>query len=360
MSTLITGGAGFLGRHLASALAMRGERVLVLDDLSETNSNFRRDELTHPSIECVLGSTLDASLLRDLLLSVHVVVHFASVVGVERTISEPIETTRNIVGRLNIVAGLNENHVAIFGSSADVYGMRSLTHNVAMREDDPVLFEHSLVNRWIYPKVKSLEESLLCNTAARTVVIRFFNTYGPFMDWPKPKRVIPEFLHALLCGQPMRVSGDGTQIRCFCHYSDTVRGIVAAIDCAEGRNPWWHTVVNIGNDEEISVLDLATLLNDIGVEFGLSTAPVPIIKGAVDLYSQPFNDSWNRRPDLALAAKILGFAPRIGLEDGLRQTLKAMLEEIDNLPQETPRPLRITEKVRARTVKSTAGEMDLT
>jgi UDP-glucose 4-epimerase len=321
--TLITGGAGYLGRNLARTLADRGERILVLDDLSEPNSSFRSRELDHRGINCIRGTTLDASLVGNLVRNADTVVHFASVVGVERTISRPIETTQNIVGTLNVIGGLGERHSVVFGSSADVYGMHSLLRRGPMRESDPVLFEHALVNRWVYAKVKSLEENLVCNSGARSVVIRFFNTYGPFMDWPAPKRVIPEFLDAVLAGRPMRLSGDGAQTRCFCFYTDTVRGIVAAIDRARGMTASDSLVVNIGAEEEISMRALAALVNRLAGDLGL--AGVPVVVGAQDLYSQAFHDGWNRRPDLSVARRALGYSPVVPLRDGLRRTLEAML-----------------------------------
>ena len=321
--TLITGGAGYLGRHLAHAVAERGEPVLVLDDLSESNSSFWCPELTHPGVRCIRGTTLDAALMSELVAQSGTIVHFASVVGVERTISQPVQTTQNIVGTINLIAGLRRHHVVIFGSSADVYGMHSLLRRGPMREDEPVLFENSLVNRWIYAKVKSLEENLVCNTPARAVVIRFFNTYGPFMDWPSPKRVIPQFVRSVLDGNPLRISGDGTQSRCFCYYTDTVRGILLAIDVARDMRARHSMVVNIGNDEEVSILQLADIVNQLAQELGVATVPVMI--GAGDLYSQGFDDAWNRRPDLSVAASMLGFAPCVSLRAGLRRTLQTML-----------------------------------
>ena len=202
---VITGGAGFLGRYLAKSLATSGLRVTVLDDLSCSNSTFDCPELQHERIRCVKGSVFNRRLVNKLVAEHKTVVHLASVVGVEETISHSKRTVENLKGTLNVVGALSPEHVTLFTSSADVYGAHSHFYDRAMREDDYFLFQSAKVNRWVYPHVKALEENLITNSIARSVVIRVFNTYGPAMDFPAPKRVIPHFIDRVLSRQPLRL-----------------------------------------------------------------------------------------------------------------------------------------------------------
>ena len=136
--------------------------------------------------------------------------HLASVVGVEETVSHTVATVQNLTSTLNLVGALTRDHVVLFASSADVYGAHSHLYDRPMREDDCFVYEHGLVNRWVYPHVKALEENLIGNSPARSVILRVFNTYGPGMDYPAPKRVIPHFVERVLARRPLRLSGDGS------------------------------------------------------------------------------------------------------------------------------------------------------
>jgi UDP-glucose 4-epimerase len=265
----------------------------------------------------------DEPTVRELVASHPVVVHFASVVGVGKTIDNPLDTARNLTGTLNLASALSLNHTVVFGSSADVYGMHSFLHEHPMREDDNVVFEHAGVNRWVYPKVKALEENVISATAARSVNVRIFNTYGPWMDYPDAKRVIPQFVTALAHGKPMRLNGEGAQRRCFCWYEDMIDGISRALSYARERATGWSGTFNLGNDRPISIKSLAQLINQLGVELRLPGAPVPIIDNAQGFYSQPFCDDWHRIPDLSRVRQVLGFSCRVDLEEGLRTVLTA-------------------------------------
>lgn len=326
MSALITGGAGYLGRHLARSLAEQGQEVTVLDDLSCPNSRFDLPELDHPRIHCILGSTLDAELLAPLVRSHRTVVHFSSVVGVEETIRQPFQTVRNLEGTRNLISELTGDHTAIFGSSADVYGMHSLVYDRAMREDDLEVFEHAGVNRWVYPKVKALEELLFAHTPARTMSIRFFNCYGPGMDQPYAKRVVPQFVRQILRREPLQVSLDGMQTRTFCYFQDLIDGVTMALRFLEDREVPYSVTLNLGGTDTVSILELAHKVVEAAMEVGLIEESLPIETQA-ELYSRPFNDSWNRVPDLDRARRLLGYEPKVSFENGLRRTLGFHLEE---------------------------------
>jgi nucleoside-diphosphate-sugar epimerase len=329
-----------LGRHLAAALAERNLPVTVVDNLSGAASTFDCDELRSPSIDCILGDVGDRALTQSLVTSHRFVVHFASVVGVEETIRRPFDTARNLGGTLNVVEALTPEHVALFGSSADIYGLHSRIYGRPMREDDLTLFESPSVNRWVYPKIKALEENLFDNSPASTVNVRIFNTYGPEMDIARPQRLIPQFLSRIRSRKPLRVSLTGLQRRALCYYEDMIRGFLLALRHAE-RSPGASCTVNLGATDCRPVIEIAQLTMKLAVEVGLLDRPLPIETQA-HLYSQPFDDSWDRSPDIARARTLLGFAPTTNLEDGLRQTLAAYAD-IARVPryEEEARPLRV-------------------
>ena len=211
-SVLITGGAGFLGRFLAARLDKAGYSVTVLDDLSASNSTFDCAALASDSIVKIRGSVFDRPLVEELVQRHAAVIHFASVVGVEETVSHTIPTIENLNGTINVVRALTPDHVVIFGSSADVYGAHSRLYDRPMREDDLFVYENGRVNRWVYPHVKTLEENLFANSVARSMVVRIFNTYGPEMDYPAPKRVIPHFIDRMLSRQPLLMASDAAPV----------------------------------------------------------------------------------------------------------------------------------------------------
>jgi UDP-glucose 4-epimerase len=323
---LVAGGAGFLGRHLAHHLAVDGRQVTVLDNLSTANASFDWPVLHHPSITLVEGSTFDADLIRSLVRDHDRIVHLASIVGVGETIDRPIDTAENLVGTLNIVKAVTPDHVLIFGSSADVYGMHSLYHKGPMKEDDDVAYEHALVNRWVYPKIKAVEESVVAATAARTVSVRIFNAYGADMDFPDAKRVIPQFVRQIFEKAPIRIHGSGQQVRSFCYFTDMIEGFVRCLDYAADMAPRTHETMNIGDDRPVTVLELARLLMRTAIAEGFIDAELPIVTQQATFYSQPFNDAWDRIPDLSRARARLGFRQRVDLEEGLRLTLRGYRE----------------------------------
>jgi nucleoside-diphosphate-sugar epimerase len=319
-SVLITGGAGFLGRHLAARLNRAGASVTVLDDLSCPNSSFDCALLAPASIRKIRGSVFDRSLVTELVRTHGVVVHFASVVGVEETVSHTIPTIENLNGTINVVRALTREHVAVFGSSADVYGAHSHLYDRPTREDDLFVYENGRVNRWVYPHVKTLEENLIGNSAARSVVVRIFNCYGPEMDYPAPKRVIPHFVDCILGRRPLLLSGDGAQRRTFCFVDDMIDGFVAVLNHASRADGSRSECFNIGHPEPICIRDLAQMIVRCALDNGMLDSPLPIIADRFD-YSQDFDDRWHRTPDIARARQTLGFLPRVALRDGLERTL---------------------------------------
>lgn len=317
---LVLGGAGFLGRHLARALADKGHLVTVVDNLSCSNSTFSCEELQHPGITCRFGSVFDRDLLDEVMPAHSHILHLASVVGVEETIVHALPTIENLDGTLNVVRRLTADQVALFTSSADVYGLHSRHYDRPMRETDLLILEDARVNRWVYAHVKALEENLIANSAARSSIIRVFNSYGPGMDYPAPKRVVPHFLDCLFAQQPLRLSLSGQQRRSFCYVGDTIDGMVRALDYTASQARGFSDTFNIGSAHPISIAQLATTMIEIGLELGLIDRPLPIIEHGFH-YSQSFDDSWHRAPDISHARERLGFVPRTELREGLLHTV---------------------------------------
>jgi nucleoside-diphosphate-sugar epimerase len=189
-----------------------------------------------------------------------------------------------------------------------------------MKETDYFLFENARINRWVYPHVKALEESLVANSPARSVVIRVFNTYGPSMDYPAPKRVVPHFLDNVLSKQPLKLSGDGAQTRCFCYVEDMIDGMRKALSYAARQQAGASDCFNLGSPDPIAMRDLAVLMTDLAVQLGILAEPVPVLANAFH-YSQDFDDTWNRIPDIDHAKELLGFEPKTTLVSGLTQTM---------------------------------------
>lgn len=322
MDILVTGGAGFVGRHLCAELARRGHSVTALDDLSNPNSGFDTPLLAHPSIRHVHAALPDPVITAEEVGRHEVIFHLAALVGVEETISKPVETVANLQQTTGLLDHVTADHRIVFASSADVYGLHSHHYGGrAMREDDLFIYEHAGVNRWVYAHVKALEESLVGASPARGVSIRLFNTYGPGMDFPNPKRVISHFIGSILADNPMKLSGTGEQTRAFCYIDDMVDGLIRAMERTATQAPDDHPCYNIGSSDPISVRELAGLCNQIAVETGLIAEPVPVVADAFQ-YSRGFDDSWGRIPDTTRARDELGFVARTGIADGLRQVMQ--------------------------------------
>jgi nucleoside-diphosphate-sugar epimerase len=317
---LITGGAGFLGRHLAARLDRDGAPVTVLDDLSCVNSTFDCAPLAPDRIRKIKGSVFDRTLIEALVAEHPVVVHFASVVGVEETVSHTIPTIENLLGTINVARALTPDHVVMFGSSADVYGAHSHLYDRAMREDDLFVYENGRVNRWVYPHVKTLEENLFSNSAARSAVVRIFNCYGPEMDFPAPKRVIPHFVDCILNRRSLLLSGDGAQRRSFCFVDDMIDGFMAVLEHTQRTDGARNDCFNLGHPESITIRDLADLIVGCALDQRLISEPLPIVANRF-IYSQPFDDRWHRLPDIGHARRTTGFSPTVPLREGLKRTL---------------------------------------
>jgi UDP-glucose 4-epimerase len=310
-TTLVTGGAGFIGSHLVEALLARGHRVTVLDDLSTGSRANLASVQSHPRLQLVVGSITNERLVMELLDAADDVYHLAAVVGVRLVLEEPARTTATNLSATEALlrhAAARSRHVFL-ASTSEVYGR---SHKAPLSEDDDLALGAPRGGRWVYALGKALGEALALShhrlTGLPVVVGRFFNVVGP-RQVGRYGMVLPRFVSAALAGEPLQVHGDGQQVRCFAHVADVVRGIIDLMECpsASGR------VFNIGSDEPISIRELAQRV----VEQLNPHAPIEFVPYE-EVFGAGFEDIRHRAPDLTRIRTTIGYQPRYSLDDAIR------------------------------------------
>ena len=307
MRALITGGAGFIGSHLADLLLERGDQVVLLDDLS-TGRLVNIEHLEgRPDAEFVLGSILNTDLVDHVVSRVDVIYHLAAAVGVNLIVEKPLESLMtNIRGTEVVMEKAHKyNKRTLVASTSEIYGK-----NVSDRlsEDDDRILGSPLKSRWSYSEAKAIDEILAYTywreKGLETVIVRLFNTVGP-RQTGSYGMVVPRFVTQALRGDPITVFGDGSQTRCFCSVEDIVGGILALSEeeSALGR------VFNLGGSDEISMSDLAERV----VRLAQSSSPIEYIPYDV-AYEEGFEDMTRRVPDTTRAHDLVGFQPTQSLD----------------------------------------------
>jgi len=314
MRYLITGGAGFIGSHLADELLHRGHQVVLLDDLSTGRHANIAHLLGRQDAEFMLGSVLNADLVDDAISRTDAVFHLAAAVGVELIVEKPLESLMTNIRGAEIVFEKAHKHgrKVLVTSTSEIYGKN--TSDLLGEEDDRVLGS-PLKSRWSYSEAKAIEEILAYTYWKQkhlpTVIIRLFNTVGP-RQTGSYGMVVPRFVSQAVRGEPLTVYGSGDQTRCFCYVGDAVRGILALMDepRAEGR------VFNLGGSEEVSIADLALRVIDLaGSTSKLRHVPYE------EAYEEGFEDMQRRVPDTTRARELVGFTPTVGLDGLIRSVL---------------------------------------
>jgi UDP-glucose 4-epimerase len=306
VSSLITGGAGFVGSHLAEALVRRGERVIILDDLSTGSVENIRHLRSSPLVHCFFESVMDRRLLAELIDESDVVFHLAAAVGVRRIIESPVRTIEtNVKGtELVLEAAARKKKLVFIASTSEVYGKNN---KIPFCEDDDILLGPTIKSRWSYATSKVLDEflGLAYSKEKRLPIIigRFFNTVGP-RQTGRYGMVMPTFVSQALDGVPLTVFGSGKQSRCFGYVGDVVEAMLRLIskDSAVGA------VVNIGNDEEITIADLAALVRERTNSVS-SVNFIPYDRA----YEPGFEDMARRVPSLKKLIQLTDFRPATGL-----------------------------------------------
>ena len=307
MKYLVTGGAGFIGSHISDALIKRGDSVVVLDDLSTGNLMNIQHLTSNKSFEIIQGSILDTYVVEKAVESVDQVLHFAAAVGVFTIVDKPLNSLiTNIRGTENILeAAYTHNKEVLIASSSEIYGKNS---GDALNEESDRIVGSPLKSRWSYSEAKAIDESMAYfyyqekKLAVR--LVRFFNTVGP-RQVGHYGMVLPRFVSCALKNEPLRVYGTGSQSRCFCHVYDAVAGVLAVID----SNATIGEVFNIGNDEEISIENLA--LEVIELTRSKSVIEKVLYEKA---YAPGFEDMQRRVPDISKIKRIVGWTPRLSLD----------------------------------------------
>ncbi len=308
---LITGGAGFVGSHLAEQLLAAGASVLILDDLSTGRMDNIRQLQSHPRFDFLQGSAEDAELVTTLASRCDAIYHLAATLGVQLVIDQPTRVIGTTIHATEVVleAAARFNRPVLLTSSSEVYGKST---SVPFREDDDVVMGPTRVSRWCYAYSKAVGEFLAlayhreCGLPVR--VVRLFNTVGP-RQIGCHGMVLPRFVRAALRGEPLQVCGDGKQTRCFCHVRDVVGALVRLLDSSTTAGE----IYNVGSDEEISIEALARRVIDITG----SRSEVEHVRYRA-AYGCDSDDPRRRLPCLDKIRAAVDFQPTCSLDDIIR------------------------------------------
>jgi UDP-glucose 4-epimerase len=312
---LITGGAGFIGSHLAKALLAAGHEVSVLDDLSTGSRDNIVHLEKHPGFRCTIASVMDEPLLAGHIERCDVVVHLAAAVGVKLIVEAPVRTIETNVHGTEVVLRHANAHkkLVLIASTSEVYGKSTA---VPFREDADLVLGPTHKHRWAYACSKAIDEFLALaywkEHRLPIIIVRLFNTVGP-RQTGRYGMVIPTFVRQALGHQPITVFGDGTQSRSFTHVGDVVQALMRLIDEPRAVGQ----VFNIGNSREITIRALAERIRE------LAGSRSPIVTIPYDeAYEAGFEDMPRRVPDLTRIRELVGYEPRKQLDEVLREVIE--------------------------------------
>ena len=319
MRVFITGGAGFIGSHLCDVLVARGDEVSILDNLS-TGSKVNISHLAG-KIKVSQGDIRDQSLVESLVADSELVLHMAAAVGVDTILENPIESiSTNFYGsEIVLNAALKSKKRILISSTSEIYG-KNVKQPLSENDDRVIGTPQKL--RWTYSDAKALEEAtahfLFLTKQLRVTTIRFFNTVGP-RQTGKYGMVIPRFVKAAIENKPLKIFGDGSQTRVFCHVKDSVKAILdlSANDKTIGE------VFNVGGKGEISILDLAKLIiNQTNSKSEITFTDYE------DAYAAGFEEMARRVPNITKIKLQIGWEPDISLNTIIEDISKSILKEI--------------------------------
>jgi UDP-glucose 4-epimerase len=316
LTYLITGGAGFIGSHLADRLLGEGHTVIALDDFSTGRMQNVGHLLEHPHFRMVRGSALDADALDALMKECDGCFHLAAALGVQRIVEMPLRSmATNIDGaQILLDAAAHYGRPVLITSSSEVYGKGS---RIPFREDDDVIMGPTSVNRWSYAYSKGIVEFMALaywrERRLPTTIVRLFNTVGP-RQLGQHGMVLPRFVHAALHNEPLIVHGDGSQTRCFCHVSDVTSALVRLMQTSAAAGE----VFNVGSDEEISIRELAERV----IRHSGSSSSIKHVAHH-SIYGPEFDDIPRRVPSLEKIRSAIAFRCHFDLD----QLLAAIIQE---------------------------------
>jgi len=305
---LLTGGAGFVGSHLLDQLVDRGDSVIVLDDFSTGRKENIANHSKNEAVEVIEGSILDADLVDKLVGKSDRVFHLAAAVGVFNIVKYPLESlTTNIKGSENVFdACLKHNKPVLITSSSEVYGKN--TSDLLSEDSDRVVGAPQKI-RWSYSDAKAIDEAMAIalhqQKGLETRIVRLFNTVGP-RQIGRYGMVVPRFVEAALKNEPLTIYGTGKQTRCFGHVADVVDAILKVDEAPLAIG----APINIGVNQEISILDLASLVISI-LESQSKISFLPYEQA----YTIGFEDMERRVPDTSRLRTITGWKPTKNIEE---------------------------------------------
>ncbi len=315
MRALITGGAGFIGSHLAERLLEEGHRVEVIDDLSTGSLDNVSHLRVHPRFGLTIGSVLDQAAAAPLVERCDAIFHLAAAVGVRLIVDSPVQTIEtNVKGTETILelAGRSRKPL-LLASTSEVYGKSA---KVPFSEEDDLVLGPTFRARWSYACSKAVDEFLALaywrERQVPVVIVRLFNTVGP-RQLGTYGMVLPNFVRQALGGEPLTVFGDGSQSRCFCHVTDAVQALakLAATPEATGR------IFNLGSDEEVTILDLARRVRErAGSSSEIRCVPYE------QAYSEGFEDMPRRVPDISRITGTIGWRPSHTLNEIIESVIR--------------------------------------
>jgi UDP-glucose 4-epimerase len=314
LRVLITGGAGFIGSHLADAYLERGDEVFIIDDLSTGSFENIRHLKDHPRFHYTIESVHNQPVTAELVDQSDVIFHLAAAVGVKLIVESPVRTIETNVRGTECVLSLanKKKKKVLVASTSEVYG---LSTQVPFREDGNLVMGATTKGRWSYACSKAIDEFLALaywrEKKLPTIVVRLFNTVGP-RQTGQYGMVIPTFVKQALANRPITVFGDGQQSRCFCYVKDVVGALIKLMDDEKSVGQ----VFNIGSNKEISMFELAKKVKD------LTNSESEIVLIPYDeAYEEGFEDMPRRVPDVSKANKQVGFQPTVDLEGILKSVI---------------------------------------
>lgn len=313
MRVLITGGAGFIGSHLADAYLQRGDEVYAIDDLSTGSIDNIQHLKAHERFHYTIDSVHNQPVVAELVDQCDVIFHLAAAVGVKLIVESPVRTIETNVRGTEVVLGLanKKKKKVLVASTSEVYG---LSTQVPFREDGHLVMGATTKGRWSYACSKAIDEFLALaywrEKKLPSVIVRLFNTVGP-RQTGQYGMVIPTFVKQALAGRPITVYGDGQQTRCFGYVGDVVGALIKLMDHPQAVGQ----VFNIGSNEEVTILELAERVKELtGSDSEVVFVPYD------EAYEEGFEDMPRRVPDISKVNSLVGFRPEMSL-DGILQSV---------------------------------------
>lgn len=314
MRVLITGGAGFVGSHLAERLLARGDEVYVIDDLSTGSVENIQHMKGYASFHYHLDSVTNTRLTAELVDLCDVVYHLAAAVGVRLIVESPVKTIETNIRGTEVVLELaaKKRKRVLLTSTSEVYGK---LERIPFREDDDLVMGATHKGRWSYACSKAIDEFLAIaywkEKRVPTVIARLFNTVGP-RQTGRYGMVVPNFVRQAITGHELTVFGDGRQSRCFTHVSDAVGALIGLAEHPSAVGE----VYNVGSTEEVTILALAERVRELaGSESEIRMVPYE------EAYEEGFEDMQRRVPDLTKIGRLIGYEPQYGLDQILASVI---------------------------------------